>query len=108
MSVKTLNDRIVETPGICGGVPRIAGRRIRVQDIVWWHLHWGRSVDEIASEFDLERSDIHAALAYYYDNREKIDRIMAEADAFVAEMMAKAPPSLLKQRRDEHDSLLRG
>jgi len=25
------------TPGICGGKPRIAGHRIKVQNIVIWH-----------------------------------------------------------------------
>ena len=30
-------EHIEMTPGVCGGRPRIAGHRIRVQDIVIWH-----------------------------------------------------------------------
>jgi uncharacterized protein (DUF433 family) len=29
----TLNNHIEITPGVCGGKPRVAGHRIRVQDI---------------------------------------------------------------------------
>ncbi|MEK7732296.1 MAG: DUF433 domain-containing protein, partial [Planctomycetota bacterium] len=32
---------IEATPGVCGGRPRIAGHRIRVQDIAVWHESWG-------------------------------------------------------------------
>jgi uncharacterized protein (DUF433 family) len=38
------------TPGVCGGKPRIAGHRIRVQDIVIWHERLGYSPDEVVSQ----------------------------------------------------------
>ena len=65
--------RIVQTPGIGEGRPRIAGRRIRVQDVVTWFLQNGMTAEEIASEFDLEIRDILAALAYYYAHKQAID-----------------------------------
>ncbi|WP_333364954.1 DUF433 domain-containing protein [Microcoleus sp. herbarium14] len=37
MSIAVIKEHIEITPGICGGKPRIAGHRIRVQDIVVWH-----------------------------------------------------------------------
>ena len=37
MSINIIKEHIEITPGICGGKPRIAGHRIRVQDIVIWH-----------------------------------------------------------------------
>jgi len=82
----TLEQRIEQTDGICGGKPRIAGHRITVQDIVVWHERMGRSVDEIASAYDLSLADIYAALAYYFAHRERIDQSIEESKAFVEQM----------------------
>ena len=43
-------------------------------------------------------SDVHAALAYYYENREQIDDSIREDEQFAADMRAKAGPSLVKQK----------
>jgi uncharacterized protein (DUF433 family) len=91
--------RIVSTPGICGGRPRIDGHRIAVEDVAIWHERMGQSPDEIVSAHpSITLSDVHAALAYYYENRARIDADIQEGERFVAEMKAKAPPSLLQQR----------
>jgi len=87
--MKSLIEHIESTPGVCGGKPRIAGTRIRVQDVVGW-AEQGLSPDEIVSGYPhLTLADVHAALAYYYDHREVIDQQMKDADEFVAEMKAK-------------------
>jgi uncharacterized protein (DUF433 family) len=39
--IPSIAEHIVKTPCTCGGKPRIAGSRIRVQDIVIWHEHQG-------------------------------------------------------------------
>ena len=62
------------SPGVVGGKPRIAGRRITVQNIAVWHERLGMSPGEIASEYDLTLADVFAALAYYFDHRESIDQ----------------------------------
>jgi uncharacterized protein (DUF433 family) len=68
--------------GAGGPKPRIAGSRIRVQDVVIWHEHRGMSVDEIIEQFpDISRADVYAALAYYWDHKDEIDaRISADED----------------------------
>lgn len=72
---------IERTPGICGGRPRIAGTRIRVQDIVIWHERLGYSPDEIVSHYpQLTLADVYAALAYYHDRRAEIERDIHEAE----------------------------
>ncbi len=43
------NERIVKTPGTCGGRARIAGHRVRVQDVVIWSEYQGMTPDEIVS-----------------------------------------------------------
>ena len=104
MAPKTLDEHIVNTPGVASGRPRIAGRRIKVPHMVIWHLVLGMSADEIANEYDLTLADIHAALAYYYDHREEIDAQIKEDEAFV-EALRRQTPSLLAQKRAElqHD-----
>lgn len=94
MATKSLDQRIVQTPDICGGKPRIAGHRITVQNIAIWHDRLGWSADEIASEYDLELADIYAALAYYFAHREEIDQSIREGKAFVKEMRRKTPSKL--------------
>ena len=94
---KTLDAHIEIRPGYSGGRPRIAGRRIRVQDVAIWHEEMNMSAQEIAKEYDLSLSDVYAALAYYYDHREQIDKMIADDDAFV-EQMRKQSPSLVEDK----------
>lgn len=78
----TIASHIEITPGTCGGKPRIAGHRIRVQDIVLW-TEEGRSADEIVTDFpQLSLSDVYAALTYYHDHREEIERDIRADDEF--------------------------
>ncbi len=83
------------TPGVCGGRPRIAGHRIRIQDIYVWHELQGRSPDEIVSMFpQLSLADVYAALAHFWDHRDEILEDMKRQDAFVEEMKARFPSKL--------------
>ena len=93
MATKTLDQRIVKTQGICGGAPRIDGHRITVQNVAIWYDRLGWTADEIASEYELDLADIYAALAYYFANREQVDRSIEESEAFAEQL-----PSLLDQK----------
>ena len=93
----TLDAHIEQTPGVRGGRPRIAGRRITVDDVVIMHRRLGQTVDEIVAKYDLSFADVHAALAYYYDHQAEIDRRIAEDDAFV-EAFKRDNPSKLQER----------
>jgi uncharacterized protein (DUF433 family) len=65
---------ITKTPGVCGGKACIAGRRIRVMDVVVWHEMRGMCPEEIVHNFPgITLADVHAALAYYFDNRAEIE-----------------------------------
>lgn len=93
---------ITKTPGVCGGRPCIAGHRIRVQDIVVWHEKRGYSPDEIVDLFDgITLADVHAALAYYFDNREEIAEEFRKAEEWAkkiqAEIPSKIPPEVRKR-----------
>ncbi|NJL90547.1 MAG: DUF433 domain-containing protein [Coleofasciculaceae cyanobacterium SM2_1_6] len=88
-------EHIEITPGVCGGKPRIAGHRIRVQDVVVWHEQMGMSVDEIVSRYpSITLADVYAALAYYHDHFAEIRQQMQEGEMFVQELKAKIPSKL--------------
>jgi len=91
-------ERITSTPGVCGGRPCIAGHRVRVADIVAWHEHRGLTPDEIVTHIPtITLSDVHAALAYYFDHIEEIQREMRAEREFVEEFR-RGNPSLLEAK----------
>lgn len=80
------------TPGTCSGQPRVAGTRIRVSNIVLW-TEQGQSPDEIVAGYPhLTLADVHAALAFYFDNREEMDKAIADDEAFVASLQKVHQP----------------
>ena len=67
-------DHIVQDEGICGGKPRIAGTRMKVQHIVLEHFDLGWSVKQICAEHPgITAAQVRAALSFYYENRSQID-----------------------------------
>jgi len=103
--------RIVSTPGTCGGKPCIAGHRITVKHIVLDHQRGGMSPDEIASAYpSITLSDVYAALAYYFDNREEIDADIRTDDEHWAEIERQNPDRLAERlrqlRSDAQDTTL--
>ena len=61
-------------PRISGGAPIIKGTRVTVRAIAGYY-QLGMNVDEILQSLPhLTQSQVHAALAYYFDHQEQIDR----------------------------------
>lgn len=86
------------TPGVCGGRPRIAGHRIRVQDIVVWHERFGFAPEEIVSQYpQLSLSDVYAALAYYHDHQDEIRHQIREDEVLAADFQRQTPSRLLRK-----------
>ena len=80
---------IESIPNKCGGKPCISGTRIRVWDIHVWHNLRGQSPEQIIADFpQLSLADVHAALAYYFDHREEIQRQAKEDEEFDAKLSA--------------------
>ena len=77
-----IREHIEIVQGAGGPKPRIAGHRIRVQDVAIWHEKLGLSPDEIVDQYPtITLADVHAALAYYWDHRDEIERLIAEEHA---------------------------
>jgi uncharacterized protein (DUF433 family) len=97
MNARVVDRHIEMTPDVVGGRPRIAGRRITVQNIAIWHEYMGLSADEIGAEYDLSLAQVYAALAYYFDHRDDIGQQIAEDEAFI-EALRSQTPSLLQEK----------
>ncbi len=80
-TVTDIGTLIDQTPGICGGRPRIAGTGVSIRRIVGWYK-MGSSPEEIADQYGhLTLAQVYAALAYYHANRDEIEAELAEEEA---------------------------
>ena len=66
-------------PKIADGKPIIAGTRITVRCVAGYY-QMGRSADEILTTLPhLTPSQVHSALAYYFDHQEEVDTDLTES-----------------------------
>lgn len=73
------------------GVAKLIGTRAKVRQVVMDILS-GLSPAQIHEQYPhLSMSQIHAALAYYYANKDAIDAEIEESKRFADEMRAKHP-----------------
>ncbi|PWU17040.1 MAG: hypothetical protein C5B50_12130 [Verrucomicrobia bacterium] len=67
--------------------------------IVTDYLGRGWSAEEIVRQYPyLTLAEVHAALAYYHDHHEEIDRELAEEEAEVERLRQNAPETPLLKR----------
>jgi uncharacterized protein (DUF433 family) len=85
------------TPEVRGGRPYLAGTRIAVSDVVLMHLRLAQTLEEIAGKYDLSLAAVYAAMTYYYDHRDEIERDLEE-DVAYAEAVRRNNPSLLQAK----------
>jgi uncharacterized protein (DUF433 family) len=66
--------RIVQTPGVLGGKPRLAGTRVAVETVLGY-LHGGMTVEELLEQFErLHPADIEACLEFAADSARREHR----------------------------------
>lgn len=79
--------RIVRDEGVCGGQPRIAGTRIKVQHIALEYERLGWTPDQICDAHPgLTLAEVHGALAYYYAHKDEIDEAISKDEEFVSRL----------------------
>jgi uncharacterized protein (DUF433 family) len=72
---------VVRDPNVRDGRPVVAGTTLRVSDLAAYHTLAGLTPDQLAVQFDLDLSRVHAALSYYYRNKAAVDsEIRANGD----------------------------
>ena len=97
-SIETGYKHIVCTPGFYGGKPCIDDYKIAVHDIAAY-THQGSSPEELAANLHLTLGQIHAALSYYYDHQEQIDREIVEEDAWMKAEAARDTSPVAERMR---------
>jgi uncharacterized protein (DUF433 family) len=110
MAMETDIKHIVREEGILGGRPHIAGHRIGVHHIAWWYLQ-GVSAEQLAQEYALAPAEVHAALVYYYDHKDEIDRELADearehaarADADTSPVAERMRSAITERKRQQAD-----
>ena len=71
------------------GRAMIGGTRMKVEYIATASDFWGQSIAEIQEGYPfLTLGQIHSALAYYYDNKELVDRQIREGLEYAEKMRA--------------------
>ncbi len=71
-------DLIYRNPKVRGGRPCVVGTGLRVIDIVMAMQFGDRSPEQMAGDYDISLAQVHAALAYYYENQAEIDADIRE------------------------------
>jgi uncharacterized protein (DUF433 family) len=85
-TVVDVGSLIEKSPEIRKGRPCIAGTGVTVRRIAGWH-NLGLTPEEIVAKVEhLSLAQVHAALAYYYVNRDEIDADIAADEAAVEEI----------------------
>lgn len=98
-----LIEHIAIDPSICGGKPCIAGSRVRVQDIYVLHELQGLSVDEIVDGYPgLTPAQVYAALSYYWDHKDEIDRQMQTSQDMIEQLKQQQGISALQRKLATH------
>jgi len=66
--------------------------RVRVAQIVMDYLAYGWSADEMCRQHPhLKPAEVHAAMAYYYDHQEQMDKEISSEFGKMAAMHARSP-----------------
>lgn len=64
----------------------IKGRNLKVKMVAGMYIHAGASIEQVMTQYNLTAAEVHAALAYYYDNLEAF----AQADTALEELVESA------------------
>lgn len=93
---------IYRDPEIRGGRPCVVGTDLRVLDIVVAMIFDERKPDQLAQDYALSMTEVHAALSYYYCNKAEIDEDIRE-DIKRSEAIGKG--GFVKAQRPGHEVL---
>jgi uncharacterized protein (DUF433 family) len=80
--------QIVKTDDVLGGDPRIEDHRIGVYQIYQRYVEGNETPEAIATSYDISVADVHAALAYAFNNPDEMRAIEARNQAVSEETAA--------------------
>lgn len=81
------------------GVARVGNTRMKVIHLVTAHQIHGYSPAELHFQFpDISMSEVHAALAYYWDHKDDLDNEIEQLDQYIDQLRHDAGESLAAKR----------
>jgi len=75
-----------------------------IEDIVAMYVINESPIDWITEEFGLTYAQIYAALSYYYDHKEAVDRAMDETEALASKIGLNSQAHLVQIRARQSNS----
>jgi uncharacterized protein (DUF433 family) len=98
-AAKVVYSHITKQPGVRGGKACIDDTRISVADVVAL-LKQGLGNQQIVERYPaLNLAQVHAAISYYYENREELEADLAEDDDAEAEHERRKAEYLSRRAR---------
>jgi uncharacterized protein (DUF433 family) len=82
--------RIVKTPEVLHGKPRVEGTRVGVFQVGYRIRERSRSIADVADRYGLDRAQVEAALDYYDDHPELIETLAAQHEAGLQSIAAES------------------
>lgn len=73
--------QIVKTDNVIGGDPRIENHRIGVYHVYQRYVEGEETPEEIAASYDISVAEVHAALAYAFNNPDEMREVEARNQA---------------------------
>lgn len=95
--------RIVRDDEVMGGEPRIEGRRITVLRIRALVEERGLSAAEVAEMHDLEIVDVYAALTYFYEHPDEMERVREQRSDHETEAREAGAKTIAELRAEQSD-----
>lgn len=87
MSAIDIGTLIIQSPGVHGGRPIVAGTGVTVRRIVIWYK-LGATPEEITERIShISLAHVYAALAYYHANRDAVEADIAAEDNAYEDLM---------------------
>lgn len=79
---------------IIDGIVYISGRRLKVRMVAEMYARAGASIEQIMAQYNLSASEVHSALAYYYDHEAEFEAEHISAEPLMAEARQKSEARL--------------
>lgn len=83
--------KIVKTPDVLGGKPRVNGVRVSVLQIGDYVRENGMSVETVMEQLRLSREQVEAALDYYDDHPDEMETLRTQREASFRRMQERNP-----------------
>jgi uncharacterized protein (DUF433 family) len=83
---------------IVDGIAMISGRQVKAKRVASMVVNAGASIAQVMEQYNLSEAEVHAALAYFHDNRTTIEQEWKAAEAFVREVGTSAEEGLNRMR----------